>query len=786
MQSASALAAPVDDFSPLDDPLEWLGFGRPLAGPQSRWDSNFVIAGMRCAASSLAVEDALRAVPGVVTASVSYASQRGQVVWSADQATPSALLRAVQNTGCQAVPANDALVREGRLAQTRQALWRWLVAAFCMMQVMMYAYPAYVAAPGDLLPQTEQLLRWASWALTLPVMVFSCRPIFSSAFNDLKRGRLGMDVPVALGVLITFAVSMAGTFDPAGAFGREVYFDSLTMFVFFLLTARWLELRLRNQTSGALEGLMNRLPETVLRQCGPQAPNSASAAFERVTVRRLRAGDMIRVLPGEAFPADGTVRQGQTWADEALLTGESRPVLRDVGDTIVAGSHNVSGAVLVQAGRTGPDTRYAQIVALMESAAASKPQLARLADRIAKPFLATVLLAALAACAWWWDQDPARAVMIAVSVLIVTCPCALSLATPVALLASAGTLARRGVLVRHLQALEALSQIDTMVFDKTGTLTSDRMTLKASHTRDGVQPIQALAMAAALGRQSLHPQSRALAAGADRGEAAPWSAEAVVELPGEGVSGRIHLSGEPGQRTQPLVLRMGSAAYSAAPLHTGDSSCVYLSDAHGWLATFEIQDELRADALAALVALRTAGIEIHVLSGDTRQATRRAISQLGGVIEQRNLMADCSPQDKLDYLLELQKHGHSVAMVGDGLNDGPAQAAAHVSIAVGQAVPITQARADVVVMGEQLFVLAQALVIARKTMAVVRQNLFWAALHNAACIPLAVLGLLPAWLAGLGMAASSLAVVVNALRLSAPVPQPEPRSAALALVTKAA
>ena len=779
MVSPSSLVVATDNFAALDDPLEWPGFGRPLKGYESRWESNFVIEGMRCAACSVAVEDALRAVPGVVEASVSYGSQRSRVVWSAQKVTPAGLLAAVKRAGYQAMPANDAQSRELRLAQTRKALWRWLVAAFCMMQVMMYAYPAYVAAPGDLSSEAERLLRWASWVLTLPVLVFSCGPFFAAALNDLKRGRVGMDVPVALGILITFAVSTAGTFDPMGLFGREVYFDSLTMFVFFLLTARWLELRLRDRTTGALEALMNRLPDTVLRQSG--------SAFERVAVRRLRAGDLIRVLPGEAFPADGTVRQGRSWANEALLTGESSPVLRDVGDSVVAGSHNLSGVVLVQVDHIGSETRYAQIVGLMESASVSKPQLAQLADRIAKPFLAAVLLAALAACVGWWDQGPARAVMIAVSVLIVTCPCALSLATPAALLASAGALARRGVLVRRLQALETMSKIDTLVFDKTGTLTSDRMTLKATQTRDGVPASQALAMAAALGRQSLHPRSKALVSALNEaGMAALWSAEEVTESAGEGVSGRLQPCGIDGRSVAPVVLRMGSAAFCAAPFGTADASCVHLSDAQGWLATFEFQEELRAHAKELLAALQSEGIEAHLLSGDTNAATCQVMSQLDGLIARRNSRASCSPQDKLAYLRDLQRRGHRAAMVGDGLNDGPAQGAADVSIAFGCAVPVTQARADVVVLGDQLMALAQTFVIARKAMSVVRQNLVWAAVYNAACIPLAVMGLLPAWLAGLGMAASSLVVVVNALRLSGPIAVTPTDSAREQLVARAA
>jgi len=421
----------------LDDPQEWSAFSRPVEGRTDCWESHLVIEGMHCAACALTVEDALRGVPGVASASVSAGSHRARVVWQADTVQPSNWMQAVLKAGYRAVPANDAFANQRRRKETRKALWRWSVAGLCMMQVMMYAWPAYVALPGDLSAEMEQLLRWASWVLTLPVMLFSCGPFFSAALRDVLQRRISMDLPVALGMAITFVVSAAGTFEPQGILGKEVYFDSLTMFVFFLLTGRWLELRLRDRTAGALDALMNRLPDSVERQ-------RSDGSFERVAVRRLHPGDVVRILPGEAFPADGTVLQGQTLADEALLTGESRPIPRGVGATVIAGSHNLAAAVRVRIDRTGANTRFAQIVVLMEQAASSKPQLAQLVDRIARPFLIGVLLAAAGAAAYWWGHDPGHALMVAVAVLVVTCPCALSLATPAAMLVAAPGIARPG------------------------------------------------------------------------------------------------------------------------------------------------------------------------------------------------------------------------------------------------------------------------------------------------------------------------------------------------------
>jgi Cu2+-exporting ATPase len=749
----SPAAGSATPLAMLDDPDEWSAFSRPLAGQPSCWESSVVFEGMHCAACALTIEDALRKVPGVLSADISAASHRGRVVWSDTRTRPSGWMQAAARAGYPAVPASDAFANDRRRVETRQALWRLGVAGLCMMQVMMYAWPAYVAEPGDLAPDMAQLLRWASWVLSLPVLLFSCAPFFRSALRDLRHRRVSMDLPVALGMAITFVVSSMGTFEPNGIFGAEVYFDSFTMFVFFLLTGRWLELRLRDRTAGALEALMNRLPDSVERR-------GADGAFERVAVRRLGPGDVIRVLPGEAFPADGIILEGRTLADEALLTGESRPLPRDKGGFVIAGSHNLAAPVVMEVQLTGGQTRFAQIVALMESASTSKPHLARLADRIAKPFLLFVLAAAGGAGAYWWSHDPGHALMVAVAVLIVTCPCALSLATPAAMLASAGSLARSGVLVRRLHALEALAAVDAVVFDKTGTLTRDAFALGKVHTRQGISREQALAMAAALATHSLHPVSRALAA-AGQGAVA-YTVQDARETAGQGVSGRLCGAGH---AASAVMARLGSARFCDVrpPVTPALHAC--LSDDKGWVATFELQEDLRPDAHATVAALTAQGVKVYLLSGDLPESAARVARQAGI----HNSQGGCTPQDKLVFLRQLQSQGHHVAMVGDGLNDGPVLAGAHVSFAFGQAVPLAQAQSDLVVLGDCLGTVAQALAQARRTLGIVRQNLWWAALYNAVCVPLAVAGWLPAWLAGMGMALSSLLVVLNALRLSSAI-----------------
>lgn len=743
---------PSDNAHLLDDRQEWLRFSQPLdeAAGTPQWSSHVVIDGMHCAACAFNIEAALMSVPGVQSAEVNATTHRARVVWSESAVRPSGWMEAIAAAGYSARPAADNTLRQVREAETRKALWRMAVAGFCMMQVMMYAYPAYVALEGDMAPDMAQLLRWASWVLSLPVMLFSCGPFFANAWRDLIHRRISMDLPVAVGILITFIVSSAATFEPHGLLGDEVYFDSLTMFVFFLLTGRWLELRMRDRTAGALDALMNRLPDSVARRL-------PDGRFERVAVRRLQVGDVIQVMPGESFPADGTVLEGQTLADEALLTGESRPQSRATGDAVVAGSHNLTASVLVRVDQIGTATRFAQIVELMENASLQKPRLALLADRVAKPFLWLVLLTASAAALWWWTVEPGRALMVAVAVLVVTCPCALSLATPAAMLAAAGTLARRGVLVRQLQALEALSAVDMVIFDKTGTLTRDGQRITEVQTAAGVSPDEALQWAAALASHSLHPLSRALSAAAAAQARRVPVVGPVEERVGQGVQG-IDAQGQ--------VLRLGSWAFCQAeaeglPPHL-QSAQVHLVRAGQWLGSWTFSEDVREDASETVRRLQSLGLAVHILSGDRPAAVQAVAVQLG--IEQAQ--GGCAPQHKLALLRQWQAAGHKVAMIGDGLNDGPVLAGAHVSVALGQAVPLTQSNADLVLLGDRLSVVADAVVLSRQTLRVVRQNLLWAAIYNAICVPLAWMGWLPPWLAGLGMALSSLLVVMNALRLS--------------------
>jgi len=525
------------------------------------------------------------------------------------------------------------------------------------------------------------------------------------------------------------------------------------MFVFFLLTGRWFELRLRDRTAGALEALMNRLPVGVERQ-------KVDGGFELVAVRRLQLDDVVRILPGQAFPADGVVISGRTSVDESLLTGESRPIARTAGDDVIAGSHNLSAPVLVKVLRLGEQTRFAQIVQLMESASTSRPQMARLADQVARPFLVAVLLAAALACAYWWSTDPERALMVAVAVLVVTCPCALSLATPAAMLSAAGALARRGVLVRRLDAFETLAATDVLIFDKTGTLTRDAMVLGAFRVRDDSDADEVLAMAAAVAAHSLHPVSRALVrAFASKQHQQPWQVDEVTEQTGLGLTARVKRMAS---QQAAMVVRLGSAQHCSLPAEASDRLQVYLADESGWLASFDLQEDVRADAPETVCQLSQLGVDVQLLSGDAGAAVQRVAERVGI----HAFSGQCSPADKLKRVQQMQGQGRKVAMVGDGLNDGPVLAGADASFAFGSAVPLAQAKADFIVPEQRLTDVAWAITLARSTLKVVRQNLWWAAGYNAVSVPLAIVGWMPAWLAGIGMACSSLLVVFNAFRLA--------------------
>ena len=626
-------------------------------------------------------------------------------------------------------------------------LWRLFVAAFCAMQVMMLATPVYVADAGTLAPDLEQLLHRSAWTLTLPVLLFSAAPFFTSAWHALKSRRLGMDVPVALGVAVAFVASSGAAFDPGGLFGREVYFDSLTMFVSFLLAGRWLELRARHRAVEAIEKLALVPARVAWRLC-------ADGQVEAVSAQRLVPGDRVRVPMGEAFPADGAIDEGRTRVDESLLSGESRPVDKTVGAMAVAGSVNLGAPVVQRVERVGADTRYEQIAALMREALTRRPEAVRVADRIAGPFLAAVLLLAFGAAAVWSQIDPSRALWVAVSVLIVTCPCALSLAAPSALLAATSALAQRGVLLRRVEALETLARVQVVMLDKTGTLTEARPLFREANLLTAEGDVQALSeQAASLAAWSTHPLSCALVAAHPTADGQRW--HEVSEVPGCGIEAK-DVSGR--------RWRLGSARWLGAT-ETAEVTLCFGPVGEPQLA-MQFDETLTDDAPHAVAALKQQGLAVTLLSGDTAARVHRLADRLGIT----SVLAGATPERKLAALREHQARGEVVAMVGDGVNDAPVLAQADVSFAVAHGAQIARGTADAVLLSGRVSEVAHAVQLARRTVRVMRQNLAWAALYNAACVPLALVGYLPPWAAGLGMAASSAFVVMNAMRLGRDLP----------------
>jgi Cu2+-exporting ATPase len=733
----------LDDHEALGDCTRWqvTPDGMPVA------DSVFALQGMHCAACAGLIEAALKKVPGVLVASVNGASRRARVRWNPRLARASQLVDAVQAAGYAALPAQHEAARAARQREERGALWRLFVAGFCMMQVMMLTTPAYLAAPGDIAPDLAALLRWAAWVLSLPVLLFSSGPFFHGAWRSLRQRRMGMDVPVALGIAITFVAGTGASFDPGGMFGADAYLDSLTMFVTFLLGGRWLELRARTRSTEALDALLQRLPDSVERL-------AEDGTAQTVPVSQLRVGDRVRVVVGQAFPGDGLVREGSTQVDESLLSGESRPVERAAGEPVLGGSLNLGSAVVVDLQRVGEGTRYQQIVDLVQHALDDRPGVVAAADRLAGPFLAGVLLLAAAAGAAWSVVDPTRAVWVVVSVLIVTCPCALSLATPAALLAAAGGLARRGVLVQRLGALEALARTDTACFDKTGTLTQDRLVLARTLCSPLADRAELLACAASLAAQSHHPLSRALVQALPTAHR-PW--RGLREVAGQGVEA-WDASGRRWRLGHPAWVGAVGTAHASGPR----VACAPAGAGVDEQACFEFDEALRPDAASTLQALRDQGVTLHLLSGDATPSAQ-AIAQRVGI---SNVQGDATPEVKLAALGRLQAAGHRVLMVGDGLNDGPVLARADVSFALAHGSALAQQRSDFIVLGSRLAEVPATRLRAQRALRVMRQNLGWSLVYNAACVPLALVGLLPPWAAGAGMALSSLFVVLNALRLS--------------------
>jgi Cu2+-exporting ATPase len=704
-------------------------------------EASLILEGITCAACIWLNERHLATLPGILDVNVNYATHRAQIRWDGSRLKLSQILQAIHDIGYIAHPYDPSHQERLQENERKQQLKRIGIAGVLGMQVMILAVALYT---GDWYGMEEGFRRffyWISLGLTIPVLIFAARPFFAAAIRDLRHRQAGMDVPVSLGISIAFAGSLWSTWQGHG----HVYYDSVVMFVFFLLSARYFELVARMRSAEATRSLVHASPAMATRL--------TDGNEEQIPVGELQVGDLVLVRPGETVPADGEVREGRANVDEAILTGESRPIARAADDAIVGGSIVLDSPVTVETMRIGEDTVLAGIVRLLERAQAEKPQVARLADRAASVFVLAVLSIAAATTAYWVWHDAGRALAITVSVLVVTCPCALSLATPAALTAGTGALARLGLLATRGHALEALARSNIVVFDKTGTLTEGRLRLLETRTLGNLTAARILDLAAALEARSEHPIAAAL-----RQPGAPRASE-IINTPGGGISGRI----------DDEIWFIGNRNFVASasgkaisPVDGKDQTVVWLANRKGPQALFVLGDRLRPGAAELVRALQAGGRAVWLLSGDHEQATRGLARELGV----DHVEWELKPEQKLEQIRALQQQGKRVAMVGDGVNDAPVLAGADVSIAMGSGTQLAAASADMILLSPGLSQISRGFDGAHRTLGVIRQNLGWAVLYNVIALPLAVAGMVAPWMAALGMSASSFLVVANALRLT--------------------
>jgi Cu2+-exporting ATPase len=748
LDDAVVLAAPGDIS---DQATKWTSYDRPLlqkdfvtTNDDGTRTAHLLLNGVHCAACVLLIENRLTAIDGVKDISVNPVTTRSDLRWDPESVTLSRLLSEVAHLGYTPYPHTEDASERLAFSERRQSLKRLIVAGLGMMQVATYAVALYAGAFQSMDPDIEQFLRLISLLVATPVVLYSGQPFFIGAWRDLKEMHPGMDVPVGLAIGAAYSASVWNTLTGQG----EVYFDSATMFIFFLSIARHLEMAGRHRALGLTDAFARHVPRVATR--------IADGQTVEVGVMELVPGDRVLVQPGQAFPADGSLESAPVRVDESLLTGESEPVLKQTGDTIVAGGINQNTAATLRIQRIGADTALAQISQLMTTAQGNKPAVVKLANRVASRFVGAILLAAIAIGCYWWVVAPERAFEIVLAVLVVTCPCALALATPAAFAVATSALARRGFLLRRTGVLEEFGGITDVVFDKTGTLTDRTISLHRVETYAACSDNQALGIAAALESQSEHPLASAF-----RIDGPLASVAGVTAHPGEGLEGRVD-----GCRyrigTHAFSADLSSARESFDRIPDHDMRMVYLGNETGIVARFDLSESIKAGARDAINMLTGDGIEATIASGD-RQRPVASIAKRLGV---NSFYAEQKPTDKLALVRRLQSEGRTVAMVGDGINDSPVLAGANISIAMGSGTSLAQHSADCVMMSENLVSLVDAFEISRRTMRIVRQNLAWAVGYNLVALPLAATGLLAPWMAAIGMSASSLIVTANALRLS--------------------
>lgn len=706
---------------------------------------HLLIPDLRCVACVWLLEQVLGRQEAVQAVTVNFARRRLQLRVD-DSARLPALISLIEQLGYNPVPDLPDAAREAGKALRRAQLLRLGVAGLCMMPVMMFALASYLAGPptaqnpaSGMDPLYESLLRWASLALSTPVVFYSAAPFHRGAWQALRQRQLGMDLPVSLAILAAWVLSLYNTL----SFGSAVYYDTACMFAFLLLLGRHVELISREHFEDNADHLLRLLPATARRRsaCQPEE-------FTTIPARDIVAGDVLQVLPGETLPADGVLLEGSASISEAAFTGEPLPVLRTPGARVLAGALNHDGILLLQAVSAPQEFLISRLARLQDAAMAYRPRWSLLADRAAGWFIGTVLVLAAGAGAFWHLAGSADAWVIALTVLVVACPCALSLATPVAITVATTTLRRHGVLIRHGAFLERAAATTTVAFDKTGTLTEAQLQVQSVITLGERSAEECLEMATALEHHSEHPIARAFTT------PTTLVATAVEVVPGGGVSGVL----------DGVFCRIGQPAFACpgAPgltPPTQEGLWILLCGARP-LAWLGLQDTLRPDATAMLAALQRDGLRTALFSGDPSASGLRLACSLP-LDEVRTGM---SPEQKVAAVHAEGERG-TVMMVGDGINDAGAMAAAACSVAISPRDVLVQNSADATLVTPALQVLPAVLRYARRARRIIRQNLLWSLLYNLSAIPLALAGLLPPWLAAIGMSVSSLLVVLNAGRL---------------------
>lgn len=703
-------------------------------------NQEFVVPGMHCAGCMRRIEDGLTRLQGVKSARTNLSTRRVMVATADGRLSAPSIIQALADLGFEAAPFEPQLVGAADEEKSKFLLRALAVAGFATANIMLLSVAVWSGAAGSMSSTTREMFHWLSALVALPAVAYSVRPFASSAFGALKHRSMNMDVPITLAVLLSSAMSLFETIRG----GEHVYFDAAVMLLFFLLIGRYLDTKMRAKACSAAENLL------ALQAVSAQVLQS-DGTLEEVPVKALRPGLLLHVAAGERIAADGIVKTGSASLDVSLLTGESLPVLATAGDTVFAGTLNLSGPITVEVIASLDKTLLSEIIRMMELAEQGRARYVRIADRVARIYAPAVHLLAAATFVGWFivggDWHPA--LMTAVAVLIVTCPCALGLAVPVVQVTATGELLRDGILIKSGDALERLAAVDTIVFDKTGTLTLGKPVLENVAQISDAN----LALAAALARNSRHPLARAVvqAAGDVIGD---QNVSCVEETPGFGISGNT--AGE--------EVRLGSAVFvlgDKSP-EAGDAALEFwLKCGDAQPVRFCFADRLRGDAGAVLAQLRNEGYNLYLLSGD-RQAAVQAIAQ---ELEIPDWQAKVSPDGKIAVIDKLIAEGKSVLMVGDGLNDAPALGTAQVSMSPSSAADISQIASDFVFQGTNLFPVVSALLTAKRSTRLVKQNFGLAFGYNAFAIPLAIAGFVTPVIAAIAMSASSLVVILNALRL---------------------